>query len=667
MLNKENYVPWSSRLIRYAISRPNGKLIHNSILNGPYVRRMIAEPGDGERDVNVNETFHEQTDDELSKKELKQIEVDDQAIQTILLGLGHNLFSIGQFCDSDLEVAFRRNTYFVRNLKGVDLLKGNRTTNLYTINLHEMASASPICLMARATSTKSWLWHQHLTHLNFDTLNDLAKNDLITGLGYNLFSVGQFCDSDLEVAFRRNTYFIRNLEGVDLLKGNRTTNLYTINLHEMASTSPICLMACATSTKSWLWHQHLTHLNFDTLNDLAKNDLITGLSVIPKMTVRILGSLARRVISVKLYIFKTLKYGLKQPKTYPKCNAIVKEKQEKEKIESKPDKKGSTPTISTTTADTALTPINSSPQATVIPNTSHDVDELKPEQQHVQQQDDQAQLQTEIVTDNVLNLMLDGNTFVNPFALPTTSAAESSSSQYVDLSNMHTFYQPYPHKYQWTKDHPLEQEGIDFGESFAPVARMEAIRIFLAYAAHKSLTVFQMDVKTAFLHGTFKEDVYVCQPERFIDVDHTSHVYKLKKALYGLKQAPRECYFKMSMIGEMTLFIGLQVNQSPRGILINQSNYVLEILKKYGMETCDPIGTPMEIKDKLDLNKNRTLVDAMKYQIMIGALMYLTSSRPEIIHATSLCARYQAQPTEKHLKEIKRIFCYLRGTVNMGL
>ncbi|GJR55902.1 hypothetical protein Tco_1406423 [Tanacetum coccineum] len=90
-------------------------------------------------------------------------------------GLGHNLFSVGQFYDSDLEVAFRRNTCFVKNLEGVDLLKGNRTTNLYTINLHKMAFASPICLLARATSTKSWLWHQHLSHLNFDTINDLAK------------------------------------------------------------------------------------------------------------------------------------------------------------------------------------------------------------------------------------------------------------------------------------------------------------------------------------------------------------------------------------------------------------------------------------------------------------------------------------------------------------
>nr|GFA24038.1 subtilisin-like protease SBT2.4 [Tanacetum cinerariifolium] len=160
-----------------------------------------------------------------------------------------------------------------------------------------------------------------------------------------------------------------------------------------------------------------------------------------------------------------------------------------------------------------------------------------------------------------------------------------------------------------------QEEGIDFEESFAPVAIMEAIRIFLPYAAHKSLTVFQMDVKTAFLHGSLKEDVYVCQPEGFIDADHPSHVYKLKKALYGLKQAPRDLYeelstyiqlfsdlmksrFEMSMVGEMAFFLGLQVNQSPCGIFINQSKYVLEILNKYGMKSCDPIGTPMEIKDK---------------------------------------------------------------------
>nr|GEY65381.1 hypothetical protein [Tanacetum cinerariifolium] len=235
-----------------------------------------------------------------------------------------------------------------------------------------------------------------------------------------------------------------------------------------------------------------------------------------------------------------------------------------------------TPTTSTSIADTAPTPTNSSSQAINFPNTSQDVDGLNSQQQHTQQQGNQSPIHPEIVTDNVPNAMFNANTFVNPFATPSTSAAESSSSQYVDPSNMHTFYQPYHHEFQWTKDHPLEQnvkeamtdpawiesmqeellqfkrldsrlvvrgyhqeEGMDFKESFALVARMEAIRIFLAYVVHKSFIMVQMDVKTAFLHGTLKEDVYVCQLEGFIDADHSSHVFKLKKALYGLKQAPR--------------------------------------------------------------------------------------------------------------------------------
>nr|GEW60255.1 hypothetical protein [Tanacetum cinerariifolium] len=233
----------------------------------------------------------------------------------------------------------------------------------------------------------------------------------------------------------------------------------------------------------------------------------------------------------------------------------------------------------------------------------------------------------------------------------------------------------------------------------SPVALMEALRIFLAYAEHKGFTVYQMDVKTAFLHGLLKEDVYVCQPKGFIDADNPIHVYKLKKVLDGLKQAPRAWYdelstfllqngfskgiidpiyatlfsdlmkscFEMSIIGEMTFFLGLHVNQSPSGIFINQSNYVNEILKKYGLNTCDIIGTPMDIKDKLDLDQIGTPIDATKYRSMIGALMYLTSSRPDIVYDTYVCARYQPQPIEKHLKEVKRIFRYLWRTVNMGL
>nr|GEZ43643.1 retrovirus-related Pol polyprotein from transposon TNT 1-94 [Tanacetum cinerariifolium] len=179
---------------------------------------------------------------------------------------------------------------------------------------------------------------------------------------------------------------------------------------------------------------------------------------------------------------------------------------------------------------------------------------------------------------------------------------------------------------------PLEK-GIDFKESFAPVARLEAIRIFLAYAAHLNMVVYQMHVKTAFLNGNMREEVYVSQPDGFVDPHNPNHVYKLKKALYGLKQAPRAWYdmlssflisldfskvlvdptlfisrnnndlLLMSMMGKISFFLGLQISQSPRGIFINQSKYAFESLKKYDFEFCDQVDTPMVEKSKLDEDK----------------------------------------------------------------
>ncbi|GJY36819.1 retrovirus-related pol polyprotein from transposon TNT 1-94 [Tanacetum coccineum] len=203
-----------------------------------------------------------------------------------------------------------------------------------------------------------------------------------------------------------------------------------------------------------------------------------------------------------------------------------------------------------------------------------------------------------------------------------------------------------------------QEEGIDFEEFFAPVARLEAVRIFLAFAAHMNMIVYQMDVKTTFLNGILREEVYVSQPDEFVDPDHPNHVYRLKKALYGLKQAPRACRKGKDI---------LLVSQSPRGIFLNQSKYALESLKKYIMESCDPMDTPMVEKSKLDEDTQGKAVDPTHYRGMVGTLMYLTSSRPDLVYVVCMCARYQAWPTEKHLHAVKRIFRYLRGTVNRGL
>nr|GEZ27034.1 retrovirus-related Pol polyprotein from transposon TNT 1-94 [Tanacetum cinerariifolium] len=170
-----------------------------------------------------------------------------------------------------------------------------------------------------------------------------------------------------------------------------------------------------------------------------------------------------------------------------------------------------------------------------------------------------------------------------------------------------------------------QEEGIDFEESFALVARLEAIRIFLAYAAHKNMVVYQMDVKTAFLNGNLREDVYLSQPDEFVDLDNPNHVYKLKKALYGLKQALRTWYDMLSCFCFLKTFPKVQwtLHYSsgrtattyfcPRGIFINQSKYALESLKKYGFESCDPVDTPMVEKSKLDEDKEEKAVDPSHY------------------------------------------------------
>nr|GEU72717.1 copia protein [Tanacetum cinerariifolium] len=360
----------------------------------------------------------------------------------------------------------------------------------------------------------------------------------VEGLGHNLFSVGQFCDLDLEVAFRRNACFISNLEGVNLLKGDRSTNFYTINLHKMASASPICLMAHASSTKSWLWHQRLSHLNFDTINNLAKNDLVSGLP--------------------KVYNRRTKKIIKTMNVSFDELLAMAFEQRS-----SKPGLQSMTSGQITMYDDY----IGGQSSATARTNVKE--------------------------------------------AMTDSAWIESMQEELLHFKRLDSRLVVRGYR---------QEEGINFD---TPVARMEAIRIFLACAAHKSFSVFQMDVKTAFLHGSLKEDVYVCQHEGFIDVDHPSHVYKLKKALYGLKQALRAWYDKLSTFllqnhfFKGTIDLTLFIRRFHDDILV--SKYVLEILKNYGMESCDPVGTPMEIKDKLDLYQNETPVDAMKYRSMIDA------------------------------------------------
>ncbi|GJV03469.1 putative ribonuclease H-like domain-containing protein [Tanacetum coccineum] len=261
-----------------------------------------------------------------------------------------------------------------------------------------------------------------------------------------------------------------------------------------------------------------------------------------------------------------------------------------------------------------------------------------------------------------------------------------------------------------------QEEGIDYDEVFAPVARIEAIRLFLAFASFMGFIVYQMDVKSAFLYGTIDEEVYVSQPPGFVDPDHPKKVYKVVKALYGLHQAPRAWYatlstfleehgyrrgtidktlfikkdkkdimlvqvyvddiifgstrkswcdefkalmkgrFQMSSMGELIFFLGLQVKQKTDGIFISQDKYVADMLKKFDLASVKTAITPMETKMALTKDEEADEVDVHLYRSMIGSLMYLTASRPDIMFAVCACSYFLVTPKTSHLNAVNRIF-----------
>nr|ABF96984.1 retrotransposon protein, putative, Ty1-copia subclass [Oryza sativa Japonica Group] len=270
-------------------------------------------------------------------------------------------------------------------------------------------------------------------------------------------------------------------------------------------------------------------------------------------------------------------------------------------------------------------------------------------------------------------------------------------------------------------------EDLDFGETFGPVARLEAIRILLAFASCFDIKLFQMDVKSAFLNGEIAELVFVEQPPGFDDPKYPNHVYKLSKALYGLKQAPRAWYerlrdfllskdfkigkvdttlftkiigddffvcqiyvddiifgstnevfckefgdmmsreFEMSMIEELSFFLGLQIKQLKDGTFVSQTKYIKDLLKRFGLEDAKPIKTPMATNWHLDLDEGGKPVDLKLYRSMIGSLLYLTASRPDIMFSVCMYARFQAAPKECHLVAVKRILRYLKHSSTISL
>nr|GEU65407.1 hypothetical protein [Tanacetum cinerariifolium] len=678
---------------------------------------------------------------------------------------------------------------------GNDLLTGSHRIDLYSITLQDTSSTNLICLMAKATSSQAWLWQRRISHLNFDTINLLSKNDIVVGLPklklikYHLYSSCELGKAKRKSFHTKITPSLKKqlqLLHMDLCGPMRVASInrkrYVLVIVDDLSRYTWTHFLRSKDEAPEVLIDFLRLKGFFTKQAIAIACFTQNCSlVIPRHEKTPYHIINDRKPSVKFFhIFGSLCY-------------IVRDGENLDKIKEKGD---ACIFAGYSTQSRAYRVFNKRTRVIVetihvnfdeLPQmaSDHVSSDLAPKCPTMALEQNSLSRSSILMFDELLNgsskvvskssavttadapnhqnAQVSDDEFINIFCTPIQDRGETSS-HHVESSNMHTFYQRYPSEHRWTKDHPLEQvirnpsqsvrtrrqlesdgemcmfilteelhqfdridvwelvdrplctnEGVDFEESFAPVARLEAVRLFIEYATHKSFTVYQMDVKIAFLYGPLKEEVYVNQPDGFVDPYRPDKVYRLKKALYGIKQAPRAWYdelsnflvskgfskgsidltlfitkhgedillvqiyvddiifcstnsklskrfeklmhnkFEMSMMGELKFFLGIQINQSPYGIFINQAKYVQEIFIKHGMTSCDIVGTLMVTKH-LDADLSGTPVEQTKYRSMVEALMYLTANRPDIMHATCYCARYQSKPTKKHVTAVKRIF-----------
>nr|GEW79013.1 copia protein [Tanacetum cinerariifolium] len=552
-------------------------------------------------------------------------------------GLNHNLFFVSQFCGADLEVALRKSTCYICDLKGNDLLTSSHGTDLYSLTLQDTSSPNLICLMAKATSSQAWLWHRPLSHLNFDTINLLSKNDIVIGLPKGLHAQLKIVRTDKGTKFLNKTlhaYFAA--EGINhqtfvaptheqncfVERQNRTPVEAARTMLSVAKV-PLFFWAeaiattCFTQNHSLVipWHEKTPyHIINDRKPSVKFIHIFGSLCYI----VRDGENLDKMKEKGNAFVFVGYSTQSRAYRVFNKRTRVIMETihvnfdELPQMVSDHFDEllNGSSQVVSKSVAETTADAPNKCQQQNITPlntQTSSQPTCLVPTQAPTVTSTENIN-QAKTITEDA---QVENDEFVNIICTPIQDRGETSS-RHVDSSNIHTLYQRHPSEHQ----------------SFAPVARLEAVRLFIAYAEHKSFTVYQMNVKTAFLYGLLKEEVCVNQPDGFVDPYHPYKVYRLKKALCGLKQAPRawgdillvQIYvddiifgstnpklskqfeklmhskFEMSMTGELKFFLGIQIYQSPHGIFINQAKYAQEILIKHGMTSCDSVGTPMATK-----------------------------------------------------------------------
>nr|GEV15496.1 hypothetical protein [Tanacetum cinerariifolium] len=443
----------------------------------------------------------------------------------------------------------------------------------------------------------------------------ILKVYYVEALGHNLFFVGQLCDSNLEVAFRKYTCFVRNLKGASgkSKKQSPKPKSEDTNQEKLLLHMDLCglMRVKRINGKKYI----LVIVDDYSREDLgklkAKADVGIFIRYAPaKKAYRIYNRCTRRIMETIHVDFDELTLmASEQSSSGPTLHEMTLATLILEVI---------SPAILADTSSLILVHQDA-------PSPNHDIE--------VVHMDNNPQLEVVPRSDRVMIITLK---WIYKVKLDELGGVLKNKARLVARGYR-------------------QEKGINFEESFALVVRLEAIRIFLAFAAHMNMVVYQIDVKTAFLNGLLCEDVYAGQSDGFVDPNNPNHVYKLNKALYGLKHAPRawregKDILLMSMIGKMSFFLGFQISQSPRGIFLNQSKYALEIIIKYGMETSDLVDTPMVEKFKLDADPEGKEIDPTRYHVMIGSIMYLTVIQPDLQFTVCMCARVNISTTNVRLE-----------------
>nr|GEW22791.1 retrotransposon protein, putative, Ty1-copia subclass [Tanacetum cinerariifolium] len=621
-------------------------------------------------------------------------------------GLNHNLFSVGQFCDGGLEVAFMQHTCHIQNMDKVDLLQGSHSTNLYFISLNDMLSASPVCLLTKASSTKSWLWHRQLNHLNFETLNELAQKDLVRGLPLLKYDKDHLCPSCQLRKSKKASHPLKtentNVEvlstlHMDLCGPMRTESInkkkymlvivddYTkfgwVRLLRTKDETPEVFLKFLKNTQRAL-NATVRTVRTDngmefvnkTLTDLFESVGITHQTSVPR-------SLQQNGLKAKADTCIFVGYAPTK-KAYCVYNKRTRKIQE---------------TVHVTfdelsgcmTSEHVSSGLGPNSTTSVQNSTGLELNDLQSGRTNLVKDPPTAPVNAPAVQAPEIAIATPSTTLISKGAPAVTISPLVSESSPQD-TNVHGIETPIDDVDSNLYEPYIAPEAVSEASSSThvnrPVSTRKQLRtddmwcFFNEFISHVEPKNYKQALEHSCWIEAMQEEIH--EFERLdIKLDEYGEVLKNKARLVakGYRQEARidfeESFAPMDV---KTAFLNGELNEvvyvsQPKGFVDTKHPTHVYRLKKalYGLKqaprACTPIDTPLAERLILDEDKGGKLIDPTCYHGMVVSLMYLSASRPDIVFVVCMCARYQAKLTNRHLQAIKRIFRYLKGTIHMGL